>query len=91
MWAVDFHELRGRVTLERVLELLGFVPVVSRRAGNELRGPCPLPRCGRRPRDRAFAANPRKGVFQCFRCGASGSGRAGSNRRAGGRVSRTPN
>jgi DNA primase len=70
MPAIDFRAVRWRVPPARVLELLGWRAV--RRSGDELRGPCPLHRSDL-PRSRSFAVNLRKGVFQCFHCGASGN------------------
>jgi DNA primase len=70
MPTIDFAELRRRVPIVRVLELVGFRPV--RRSGAELRGPCPIHR-SRSPRSRSFAANVEKNVFHCFQCGAAGN------------------
>jgi DNA primase len=70
---IDFRVVRSRVPLQCVLDGLGFVAL--RRRGDELRGPCPFAGCrrGAPGRDYAFAANVRKGVFQCFRCGRCGN------------------
>lgn len=70
MPTIDFAQVRARVPIARVLELVGFRPV--RRAGAELRGPCPIHRAGS-PRSRSFAANVEKHVFHCFHCGAAGN------------------
>ena len=70
---IDFRLVQSQVPIEFVLESLGFI--MLRRRGDEMRGPCPLPDCRRSApgRDYAFAANLRKGVFQCFRCGRRGN------------------
>ena len=70
MPTIDFAELRRRVPIARVLELLAFRTV--RRSGAELRGPCPIHRAPA-PHSRSFAANLRQGVFHCFHCGAAGN------------------
>jgi len=70
MPTIDFAELRRRIPIARVLELLAFRP--ARRSGAELRGPCPIHRA-RSPRSRSFAANLEKHVFHCFHCGAAGN------------------
>ena len=70
MPTIDFAELRRRVPIARVLELVAFRPL--RRSGAELRGPCPIHRAAS-PRSRSFAANVRKNVFHCFHCGAAGN------------------
>ena len=70
MPTIDFAQVRARVPIARVLELIQFQPV--RRSGAELRGPCPIHRA-RSPRSRSFAANVAKNVFRCFHCGAAGN------------------
>jgi DNA primase len=63
MPTIDFAEVRRRIPIARVLELVGFRPV--RRAAAELRGPCPIHR-SRSPHSRSFAANVEKNVFTVF-------------------------
>lgn len=70
MPTIDFAELRRRMPIARVLELVAFRPL--RRAGAELRGPCPIHRAASPP-SRSFAANLQKNVFHCFQCGAAGN------------------
>ena len=73
MPTIDFAQVRCRVPIARVLQLVAFQPL--RRSGAELRGPCPIHR-GRAPATRAsrwFAANLEKNVYRCFRCGAAGN------------------
>ena len=73
MPGIDFRMVQSQVPIEFVLESLRFVAL--RRRGDELRGLCPLVDCrrGAPGRDYAFAANLRKGVFQCFRCRRHGN------------------
>jgi DNA primase len=70
MPSIDFAELRRRLPIARVLELVGFQPV--HRSGAERRGPCPIHRAAS-PHGRSFAANVHKNVFHCFHCGAAGN------------------
>ena len=67
---IDFAELRRRVPIRHVLELVGFRPV--RISGAELRGPCPI-HGSHSCRSRSFAANIERNVFRCFHCGAQGN------------------
>jgi len=70
MPTIDFAQVRQRMPIARVLELVGFRPL--RGAGAELRGPCPIHRaCS--PRSRSLAANVENNVFRCFHCGAAGN------------------
>ena len=70
MPAIDFREARAQIHLAEVLDLLGFVS--SRRAGDQVRGPCPVHR-SRSSTSRSFAAHLGKGVWHCFACGAGGN------------------
>jgi DNA primase len=70
MPGIDFGAARAQVSLAEVLELLGFEP--RSRAGDQVRGPCPVHR-SRTSTSRAFAAHLGKGVWHCFRCGAGGN------------------
>ena len=70
--AIDFGELKQRVSIERVAEMLGAKLTKS---GARLRGPCPLCKAGG---DRAFVVTPAKRLYYCF--GACGKG--GDVRRA---------
>jgi DNA primase len=67
---IDLAELRRRVPIARVLELVGFRPV--RCSGAERRGPCPIHPAAL-PHSRSFAANVEKNLFHCFHCGAAGN------------------
>ena len=69
---IDFAELRRRIPIRRVLELVGFRAVRS--SGAELRGPCPIHGSPSSPgAPGSFAANLEKNVFHCFHCGAGGN------------------
>ena len=37
---IDFQQVRSQITIEQVLDLLGFIPTA--RVGVRLRGPCPI-------------------------------------------------
>jgi hypothetical protein len=69
MPGVDFAIVRSKISLAQVLDLVGFIPI--RRAGPQLRGPCPLRQCVSSDRHR-FSANLTRNQFQCFSCGAKG-------------------
>jgi hypothetical protein len=64
--AIDFGELKQRVSIERAAGLLG---IKLTKNGPQLRGPCPLCKAGG---DRAFVITPAKGLYYCF--GACGKG-----------------
>jgi len=70
MPGIDYTELRRRLTLGQVLELLHFVP--SSRCRAQVRGPCPV-HGSHTPRSRSFAAHLERHCWQCFRCGAHGN------------------
>jgi DNA primase len=70
MPGIDFAAARAQVRLAEVLELIGFEP--RSRAGDQVRGPCPVHR-SRTSTSRSFAAHLKKGVWHCFRCGAGGN------------------
>jgi DNA primase len=70
MPGIDYAELRRRLTLGQVLELLHFVP--SARTAGQVRGPCPV-HGSQAPRSRSFAAHLARHCWQCFRCGAHGN------------------
>jgi DNA primase len=70
MAGIDYAELRRRLRLGQVLELLGFVP--STQHGNQVRGPCPV-HGSQSPRSRSFAAHLERHCWHCFRCSAHGN------------------
>jgi hypothetical protein len=71
MPGIDYPALRAAISMERTLALLGYD--AAHRRGEQLRGACPIhdplgtgdPRC--------FSVHLGRGVFRCFRCGASGN------------------
>jgi DNA primase len=70
MPGVDFRQVREQVRMSDVLTLLGYRP--RTRCGDQLRGPCPL-HGSRSATSRCFAVHLGKGLYHCFRCGASGN------------------
>lgn len=70
MPGVDFDRLRAEITMEQVLELLGFQP--SQRTGDQWYGCCPVQGCpsGRR---RFFSVNVASGRYCCHRCHSQGN------------------
>lgn len=67
---VHFAEVRARIALADVLDLLGFVPCES--SGDQVRGPCPVHRSVS-PLSRSFSANLKRHIYRCFKCGSSGN------------------
>jgi DNA primase len=67
---VDLRQARREVRLAWVLGLLGWHQ--RERTGAQVRGACPL-HGSTSPRSRSFSAHLGRGVWQCFRCGASGN------------------
>jgi len=67
---VDFAAVRSQVSMAQVLALLGFV--AREKAGNQVRGPCPVHR-SHSANSRSFSANLRKKAFRCFGCGCAGN------------------
>ena len=67
---VDLRQARGDIRLGWVLGLLGWQP--RRHRGEQVRGACPL-HGSTSPRSRSFSAHLGRGVWPCFRCGASGN------------------
>ena len=65
MPGIDFDRLRTQITMEQVLNLLGFQP--SRRTGCQWYGPCPLHDSTSRRR-RSFSVNVAIGRYYCHRC-----------------------
>lgn len=57
---VDFAELKSRMTITQVAELLGLK---TKPAGHQLRAPCPACQSGG---DRALVITPEKELFYCF-------------------------
>jgi DNA primase len=76
MPGIDYRELRRRISIAQVLQLLGFEAIKVR--GPQLRGYCPVHRNSgvihskRRDR-RPFSVNLDKHVYRCFECGSKGN------------------
>jgi DNA primase len=69
MPAIDFAEVRRRVSMRQVLALLNFQP--SHRRGSCLRGPCPIHH-STTSRSRVFWVDLSTHRYRCFRCGSAG-------------------
>jgi DNA primase len=67
---IDLRRARTEVRLSEVLELLGWQPRV--RVDVQVRGSCPV-HGSQRPTSRTFSAHLQRGLWHCFRCGASGN------------------
>jgi DNA primase len=67
---IDFDRLRREITMEQVLQLLGFEP--SRRQGDQWYGRCPLhdSPSGRKP---CFSVNVALKRYYCHRCHRGGN------------------
>lgn len=69
MPGVDFDQLRRRITMEQVLDLLGFKP--CRRTDDQWYGHCPLHES--KPAQRScFSVNVAIGRYHCHRCHSQG-------------------
>lgn len=75
---IDYRELKIRVRLKDLLAELGWESTEGR--GEQLRGPCPLTACqsggSNKPptsKERDFSVHIERNIYQCFRCGSSGS------------------
>jgi hypothetical protein len=71
MPGIDFRQVRANVCMAEVLELLGFV--ILERSGDQVRGECPLHEASQAGKHRSFSAHLSRGIFRCFKCGASGN------------------
>lgn len=70
MPGIDFARLRAEITMEQVLDQLGFEPVA--RLGGQLRGPCPV-HGSSWPRSCTFSVNLRKRRYYCHKCHSHGN------------------
>lgn len=70
MPGIDLRLLRREITIQQVLDLLGFVPTA--RCGARLRGPCPI-HGDCRPQSRAFSVHLECHRYRCFRCHSAGT------------------
>jgi hypothetical protein len=75
---VDYRKLKVQVRLKDLLKLLGWASSEGR--GEQLRGPCPLPRCQSTSTntystdsDRCFSVHTEKNIYHCFHCASSGN------------------
>jgi DNA primase len=70
---IDFKELRGRLD---PLAVLAAYEVNVKVKGEQAQGYCPLPTHkghDGRPKSPSFSVNLKRGIFNCFSCGASGN------------------
>ena len=67
---INFKELRARLKFEDVLR---HYKVEVRTKGEQHHGSCPLPSHTGSDKAPCFSANLRRGIFQCFGCGAKGN------------------
>jgi len=70
MPGIDLKRVRCEVTIQQVLDLLGFAPTA--RCGLRLRGPCPI-HGDSRPQSRAFSVHLGCHRYRCFRCHSAGT------------------
>ena len=70
MPSLDFAAVRAAVTMQGVLQLLGFQSRTT--YGSQQRGACPLHGASRGTA-RCFSVNLQQQVFHCFKCGRSGN------------------
>jgi DNA primase len=69
MPGIDFNSLRQEITMEQVLDLLGFQCI--HRRGDQWYGYCPLHKSQDKHR-RAFSVNVREGCYYCHKCRSRG-------------------
>lgn len=70
MPGVDFNVLRTEITMEQVLNQLGFQP--TSRSGNQLHGPCPV-HGSTSSGSRTFSVNIDSGRYYCHKCQSHGN------------------
>jgi DNA primase len=70
MPGVDFHVLRAEVSMEQVLNQLGFEP--TGRSGNQWHGPCPV-HGSTSTGSRTFSVNLDTGRYYCHKCHSHGN------------------
>jgi DNA primase len=71
MPGVDFDRIRAVVTMEQVLNLLGFEP--SSRSGSQWYGSCPVHDSVPGRRRRCFSVNVAIGRYYCHQCDSHGN------------------
>lgn len=70
MPGVDFQSLQSQITMEDVLNQLGFVPVSQ--AGDQLHGPCPV-HGSTSASSRSLSVNLKAGRYYCHKCHSHGN------------------
>ena len=70
MPGIDLRQVRREITIQQVLDLLGFVPTA--RHGSRLRGPCPI-HGDSWPQSRVFSVHLGCHRYRCFRCHSAGT------------------
>jgi DNA primase len=70
MAGVDFQALRTEISMEEVLNQLGFVP--ASRNGDQLHGPCPI-HGSTSPDSRTFSVNLETKRYYCHKCHSHGN------------------
>ena len=71
MPGVDFERIRAEITMEQVLNLLGFEPLS--RSGVAMVRAVPCTDCGSGRRRRSFSVNVAIGRYYCHRCHSHGN------------------
>lgn len=70
MPGVDFNVLRTEITMEQVLDQLGFQPTA--RSGRQLHGPCPM-HGSTSPSSGSFSVNLSAARYYCHKCHSHGN------------------
>lgn len=68
---INFKAVREQLNFEEVLKLYNVE--LKNRKGDQHHGFCPLPQHNGHGRSASFSANLKRGIFQCFGCGAKGN------------------
>lgn len=70
MPGIDFNQLRREVTMQQVLNAIGFE--ATRRTGLQLKGPCPVHKSTRN-HSTSFSVNLGSHRYFCHKCGSHGN------------------
>ena len=70
MPGIDFQQLRNEITMEEVLEQLGFQP--TSRTGSQLHGPCPV-HGSTSASSRSLSVNLDTARYYCHKCHSHGN------------------
>lgn len=65
MPGIDYQQLRQKLAMRQVLDMIGFQ--ATWRRGPQLRGRCPIPGC-RSTSGRSFSVHLTRQVYHCFAC-----------------------